>query len=199
MTIVSEPGLSRGMAAFCGNAHWLNPGAVSRDHQDSTEVVSIVEQKALTPTNSRPYAKSTPAYTLSRPRRCWRISTSSQPTMRIRRSFTLPTWPACCTAAGERVVAFRTDRPEEVRGAEHDCRTGALDADAARRHRNRLMAAGVTIFRPGNLRDRPRRGGCADTVIEPFVQLLGRHAGLAPTAASAPIRSWKTARWVTRS
>jgi bifunctional UDP-N-acetylglucosamine pyrophosphorylase/glucosamine-1-phosphate N-acetyltransferase len=78
-------------------------------------------------------------------------------------------------AAGERVVAIQAaETTEEVLGANTIAELVALDATLRATTANRLMAAGVTIFRPetcvidADVQVEP------DTVIEPFVQLLGR-------------------------
>jgi len=78
-------------------------------------------------------------------------------------------------AAGERVVAIQAaETTSEVLGANTIAELVALDATLRAATANRLMAAGVTIFRPetcvidADVQVEP------DTVIEPFVQLLGR-------------------------
>ena len=78
-------------------------------------------------------------------------------------------------AAGERVVAIQAaETTEEVLGANTIAELVALDATLRASTASRLMAAGVTIFRPetcvidADVQVEP------DTVIEPFVQLLGR-------------------------
>lgn len=76
-------------------------------------------------------------------------------------------------AAGERVVAFEAPNSAEVLGANTLAELASLDAtlrDAAAR---RLMASGVTIFRPDTCLIDACVQVAPDTVIEPFVQLLG--------------------------
>ena len=76
-------------------------------------------------------------------------------------------------AAGERVVAFRAPDPDELLGANTIAEMMALDAALRLATARRLMAAGVTIFRPETcVIDADVEVG-PDTVIEPFVQLLG--------------------------
>jgi bifunctional UDP-N-acetylglucosamine pyrophosphorylase / glucosamine-1-phosphate N-acetyltransferase len=76
-------------------------------------------------------------------------------------------------SAGERVVAFKAPDPDELLGANTMAEMMALDANLRNATARRLMAAGVTIFRPEtSVIDADVEVG-PDTVIEPFVQLLG--------------------------
>ncbi len=77
-------------------------------------------------------------------------------------------------AAGERVVAFQTPDPDELLGANTIAEMMALDASLRLATARRLMAAGVTIFRPETCVIDAEVEVAPDTVIEPFVQLLGR-------------------------
>jgi bifunctional UDP-N-acetylglucosamine pyrophosphorylase/glucosamine-1-phosphate N-acetyltransferase len=75
-------------------------------------------------------------------------------------------------SAGERVVAIQAAETTEVLGVNTIAELVALDATLRASTASRLMAAGVTIFRPetcvidADVQVEP------DTVIEPFVQLL---------------------------
>jgi bifunctional UDP-N-acetylglucosamine pyrophosphorylase / glucosamine-1-phosphate N-acetyltransferase len=78
------------------------------------------------------------------------------------------------TAAGKRVVALEAVDAGEVLGANTIAELVALDATLRSRTAEKLMTQGVTIFRPetcvidADVEIEP------DTVIEPYVQLLGR-------------------------
>jgi bifunctional UDP-N-acetylglucosamine pyrophosphorylase/glucosamine-1-phosphate N-acetyltransferase len=75
--------------------------------------------------------------------------------------------------AGEKVIASQTSNPEEVQGGNTIAELVAMDARIRVATANRHMAAGVTIFRPETcVIDADVKIG-ADTIIEPFVQLLG--------------------------
>jgi len=76
-------------------------------------------------------------------------------------------------AAGERVVSFKAPDPAELLGANTMAEMMALDANLRIATARRLMAAGVTIFRPETSVIDADVEVAADTVIEPFVQLLG--------------------------
>jgi bifunctional UDP-N-acetylglucosamine pyrophosphorylase/glucosamine-1-phosphate N-acetyltransferase len=74
---------------------------------------------------------------------------------------------------GERVVAMAAESVEEVLGANTIAEMMPLDAAMRMGSAKRLMAKGVTIFRPETcVIDAAVEVG-PDTVIEPFVQLLG--------------------------
>jgi bifunctional UDP-N-acetylglucosamine pyrophosphorylase/glucosamine-1-phosphate N-acetyltransferase len=74
---------------------------------------------------------------------------------------------------GERVVAMAAESVEEVLGANTIAEMMPLDAAMRMVSAKRLMAEGVTIFRPETcVIDAAVEVG-PDTVIEPFVQLLG--------------------------
>jgi len=76
--------------------------------------------------------------------------------------------------AGERVVATRTQDASEILGSNTRAELVELDQKMRRDKCLKLMAAGVTIFYPEScVIDADVEVG-ADTVIEPFVQLLGR-------------------------
>lgn len=75
--------------------------------------------------------------------------------------------------AGERVVAIEAPDPAEVLGANTRAELASLDAALRAAHASRLMATGVTIFRPETGVIDADVEVAPDTVIEPFVQLLG--------------------------
>jgi bifunctional UDP-N-acetylglucosamine pyrophosphorylase/glucosamine-1-phosphate N-acetyltransferase len=72
------------------------------------------------------------------------------------------------------VVAIEAAEAAEVLGANTIAELVALDATLRTVATNRLMAAGVTIFRPETCVIDAEVEVAPDTVIEPFVQLLGR-------------------------
>ena len=76
--------------------------------------------------------------------------------------------------AGERVVAIPSGDPAEVLGANTRAELAQLDAFMRERKTRELMDSGVTIYRPETCVIDCDVTVEADTVIEPFVQLLGR-------------------------
>jgi bifunctional UDP-N-acetylglucosamine pyrophosphorylase/glucosamine-1-phosphate N-acetyltransferase len=80
---------------------------------------------------------------------------------------------AVLTSAGKQVVAVEAAAAAEVLGANTIAELVALDATMRTATAKRLMAAGVTIFRPDTCVIDADVSIQPDTVIEPFVQLLG--------------------------
>lgn len=76
-------------------------------------------------------------------------------------------------AAGERVVAIEAAEPTEVLGANTIAEMMDLDAALRLATAKKLMATGVTIFRPETCVIDAEVEVAPDTIIEPFVQLLG--------------------------
>jgi bifunctional UDP-N-acetylglucosamine pyrophosphorylase/glucosamine-1-phosphate N-acetyltransferase len=72
------------------------------------------------------------------------------------------------------VVALKVDEPSEVLGANTLAELSTLDALLRFRKAYALMANGVTIYRPETCVIDPDVEISADTILEPFVQILGR-------------------------
>jgi bifunctional UDP-N-acetylglucosamine pyrophosphorylase/glucosamine-1-phosphate N-acetyltransferase len=147
-------------------------GRVLRTSKDSPDVDAIIEQKALKPDqqqnlteiNSGIYAFQT-APLLAH---LEKLTANN-----VHGELYLTDMAALLRAAGERVVAIEADSAVEVLGANTIAELVALDATLRIATANRLMAAGVTIFRPETCVIDADVEVAADTVIEPFVQLLG--------------------------
>jgi bifunctional UDP-N-acetylglucosamine pyrophosphorylase/glucosamine-1-phosphate N-acetyltransferase len=142
------------------------------EEPESKEVAAIIEQKALTAEqqkireiNSGIYAFRTAPLleNLDRLDAC-------NPNKEVR----LTDMAGLLRAAGERVVAIQAAEAIEVLGANTIAELVALDATLRAATASRLMAQGVTIFRPETCVIDAAVEVAADTVIEPFVQLLGR-------------------------
>jgi bifunctional UDP-N-acetylglucosamine pyrophosphorylase/glucosamine-1-phosphate N-acetyltransferase len=138
----------------------------------ATEVVSaIIEQKALAPgqqgwreINSGIYAFS------SRPlfAHLDKLTTDN-----AHQEFYLTDMAAILTQAGEKVAAVLAADAPEVLGANTRAELAGLDALLRARKCHELMAGGVSIFRPDTCVIDAEVEIGPDTVIEPFVQLLG--------------------------
>ncbi len=147
-------------------------GRVLRTSAGSAEVEAIVEQNALSPEqqslseiNSGIYAFKTESL----------LAHLDELTINdVHAELYLTDMAGLLRAAGERVVAVQTPHAAEVLGANTIADLVALDDALRTATAKRLLAAGVTIFRPGTcvIDDEVEIG--ADTIIEPFVQLLGR-------------------------
>ena len=147
-------------------------GRVIRKSAGSAEVSAIVEQKALTAEqqnapeiNSGIYAFSSEALFAQ----LGKLQTNN-----AHGEYYLTDVAGLLAANGKRVVALAVDDPVEVLGANTIAEMMELDAAQRMATARRLMADGVTIFRPETVVIDAEVSIGADTVIEPYVQLLGR-------------------------
>jgi bifunctional UDP-N-acetylglucosamine pyrophosphorylase/glucosamine-1-phosphate N-acetyltransferase len=146
-------------------------GRVARRAIGSPEVTAILEQKALTAEqqslpeiNSGIYAFAVPALT----KEINKLSTNN-----AHGEYYLTDMAALLVAAGDRVVAIEAADAAEVLGANTLAELVALDRTMRLNKANALMAEGVTIFAPETSRIDAEVEVGADTILEPFVQLLG--------------------------
>jgi bifunctional UDP-N-acetylglucosamine pyrophosphorylase/glucosamine-1-phosphate N-acetyltransferase len=146
-------------------------GRVLRKKPDSPEVKAIIEQKALAPDqhglreiNSGIYAfKAEPLF----------AHIGELKTENAHGEYYLTDMAGLLVAASERVVAVEAANLVEVLGANTIAEMMELDRELRLDTAHRLMAQGVTILRPETtVIDTAVEVG-PDTVIEPFVQLLG--------------------------
>jgi bifunctional UDP-N-acetylglucosamine pyrophosphorylase/glucosamine-1-phosphate N-acetyltransferase len=144
---------------------------VLRKSPGAPEVTAIVEQKALTPEqrgereiNSGIYAfRVEPLF----------AHISGLKTDNAHGEFYLTDMARLLVQAGERVVALEAPNAVEVLGGNTIAEMMELDRELRLDTARRLMAQGVTILRPETtVIDASVEVG-PDTVIEPFVQLLG--------------------------
>jgi bifunctional UDP-N-acetylglucosamine pyrophosphorylase / glucosamine-1-phosphate N-acetyltransferase len=151
-------------------------GRVLRASADKPEVTAIVEQKALRPDqlsapeiNSGIYCFDTLALF---------AKLDALDTNNAHGEFYLTDVAAMLVAEGKRVVAIKGDSVDEVLGANTIAEMMHLDAAMRLATARRLMAAGVTIFRPETCVIDSAVTVGPDTIIEPYVQLLGNtHIG----------------------
>jgi bifunctional UDP-N-acetylglucosamine pyrophosphorylase / glucosamine-1-phosphate N-acetyltransferase len=146
-------------------------GRVIHPSPDSHEVVAIVEQKMLAPHQLSLREVNMGLYAF---RTAPLLAHLGKLTADNRHGeLYLTDMAQVLHAAGERVVAFRTPDPDELLGANTIAEMMDLDANLRLATAQRLMAAGVTIFRPETCVIDASVEVAPDTVIEPFVQLLG--------------------------
>jgi bifunctional UDP-N-acetylglucosamine pyrophosphorylase/glucosamine-1-phosphate N-acetyltransferase len=152
--------------------HPTGYGRVFRRSPDSPEVVAVIEQKSLTPdqismreVNSGMYAFRTSALI----EHIGKLTPNN-----AHGELYLTDMAGILNAAGERVVATQAVDAAEILGANTIAELVSLDAALRAATASRLMASGVTIFRPDTCVIDAEVEVAADTVIEPFVQLLGR-------------------------
>ena len=142
-----------------------------RKGRQTDEVERIVEQKALRGRESRQreinsgiYAFATkPLYAHIR-----RLTTDN-----AHQEFYLTDMAEHLCEAGEKVVALRAQDSSEVLGVNTRLELAQLDARLRDKKARELMEAGITIFRPETCDIDADVQIRADTVIEPFVQLIG--------------------------
>jgi bifunctional UDP-N-acetylglucosamine pyrophosphorylase/glucosamine-1-phosphate N-acetyltransferase len=146
-------------------------GRVVRKSNNSDEIREIVEPKALTPELAKAKEINSGIYAFSSKPLFAHID--SLGTRNAHGEFYLTDMAAILVAAGERVLALQAEDADEVLGANTIAEMMAIDGKLRLITARRLMAEGVTIFRPETtVIDAGVMVG-ADTVIEPFVQLLG--------------------------
>ncbi len=147
-------------------------GRIFRKHGgQSDEVERIVEQKQLTPEQARNREINSGIY-------AFRVKplfanldkiTTDNP----HGEYYLTDMAAILGTAGEKVVAIRADDSHEVLGVNTRQDLAALDAHLRLQKCQQLMTSGVSIFKPETcMIDADVEVG-PDTILEPFVQLLG--------------------------
>lgn len=147
-------------------------GRVIHPAAGSVEVVAIIEQKMLTPEQIPLREVNMGLYAFRTAPLLAHLGTLTN--NNPHGELYLTDMAQVLHAAGERVVAFKTANAGELLGANTIAEMMALDANLRIATAQRLMAAGVTIFRPETtVIDADVEVG-PDTVIEPFVQLLGK-------------------------
>lgn len=146
-------------------------GRVIRKETQPEEVLAIVEQKALTRAQAGVKEINSGIYAFARKPLAAHLG--SLDANNAHGEFYLTDMAALLAEAGERVVALRSDNPDELLGANTIEEMMRLDAKLRLRNARRLMAKGVTIFQPETTVIDPDVEVGADTIIEPFVQLLG--------------------------
>ena len=146
-------------------------GRVVRKSIESDEVTAIVEAKALTPETSKAREINSGIYAFATKSLIEHIHTLG--TQNAHGEYYLTDMAAILVAAGERVLALEAPDPDEVLGANTIAEMMEIDGKLRWLTARRLMAEGVSIFRPETVVIDSSVTVGADTVIEPFVQLLG--------------------------
>ena len=147
-------------------------GRVIRTGAGSDRVKAIVEQKALSKSqqkereiNSGIYAFATQPLFAN----IDRITTANS-----HGELYLTDMAALLVKSKATVVALKAEDAAEVLGANTLAELSSLDATMRARKSNALMAEGVSVYRPETCVIDPDVEIGADTILEPFVQLLGR-------------------------
>ena len=147
-------------------------GRILRPSAGSAEIEAIVEQKSLAPGQEKVSEINSGIYVFEvKPLLAHLDKLEAE---NAHRELYLTDMARLLRAAGERVVGIQADDAEEILGANTIAEMMALDAKQNAITVARLMAAGVTIYRPETCVIDPDVEVAADTVIEPFVQLRGK-------------------------
>ncbi len=146
-------------------------GRILRRSPELPEVMAIVEQKSLDAEQMEVREINSGIY-------CFRTEALFRKldglgTDNAHGEFYLTDVAAMLVADGERVVAVQAENVDEVLGANTIAEMMHLDAAMRMSTVRKLMARGVTIFRPETCVIDPTVEVGPDTVLEPFVQLLG--------------------------
>jgi bifunctional UDP-N-acetylglucosamine pyrophosphorylase/glucosamine-1-phosphate N-acetyltransferase len=146
-------------------------GRVLRRAPDRPDVTAIVEHKALTPEQLAAPEINSGIYCFETEALFAKLDLLS--TDNAHGEFYLTDVAAMLVADGRRVVAIKADSVDEVLGANTIAEMMYLDQVMRTDSARRLMAQGVTIFRPDTCVIDAEVTVGPDTVIEPYVQLLG--------------------------
>ncbi|HKV95166.1 MAG TPA: bifunctional UDP-N-acetylglucosamine diphosphorylase/glucosamine-1-phosphate N-acetyltransferase GlmU [Candidatus Angelobacter sp.] len=134
-------------------------------------VKAIVEQKALSKAQQKAREINSGIYAFATKPLLAHIDRLSPEN--AHHEFYLTDMAALLVKAKATVVALKANDPAEVLGANTLAELASLDAAMRARKCNELMAAGVSIYRPDTCVIDPEVEIGADTILEPFVQLLG--------------------------
>jgi bifunctional UDP-N-acetylglucosamine pyrophosphorylase / glucosamine-1-phosphate N-acetyltransferase len=146
-------------------------GRVLRVAEGAPEVVAIVEQKSLRPEQLGAPEINSGIYCFETAELFGKLDLLS--TNNAHGEFYLTDVAAMLVGDGKRVVAVKAESVDEVLGANTIAEMMHLDAAMRMATARRLMSEGVTIFRPETCVIDAQVSVGADTVIEPYVQLLG--------------------------
>ena len=152
--------------------HPTGYGRILRKSARSAEVLGIVEEKSASPVQKKIREINSGFYVFDVKELYANISGLS--TENAQREYYLTDMAAVLRKARRRVVAWRTETPREVLGGNTRAELADLDEQMRLAKCRQLMADGVTIFYPATCVIDADVEVEPDTVIEPYVQLLGQ-------------------------
>ena len=138
----------------------------------SSEVQVIVEEKSATPAQKEIREINAGFYVFATPQLFSHITKLS--TANPHAEYYLTDMAEVLRQARQRVVVWKTDYPGEVLGANTRAELSYIDYQMRMRKCHELMAEGVSIFFPATCVIDNDVRIAPDTVIEPFVQILGQ-------------------------
>jgi bifunctional UDP-N-acetylglucosamine pyrophosphorylase/glucosamine-1-phosphate N-acetyltransferase len=163
-------------------------GRILRKSSGSTEVQAIVEEKSASPAQKKIREINAGFYVFALPQLLAHIAKLS--TANPHAEYYLTDMAGVLRQAKQRVVVWKTENSAEVLGANTRAELSLIDSQMRLRKCHQLMAAGVTIFYPATCVIDSDVEIAADTVLEPFVQILGRSR----IGAGCRIRSYSVIR-----
>jgi len=163
-------------------------GRVIRKTTRSSEVQAIVEEKSATPAQKHIHEINAGFYAFAVPQLFAYIEKLS--TANPHAEYYLTDMAEVLRQARQRVVVWKTENAAEVLGANTRAELSFIDYQLRMRKCHELMAEGVTVFYPATCVVDADVEIAPDTVLEPFVQILGRSR----IGADCRIRSYSVIR-----
>ncbi len=152
--------------------HPTGYGRIIRKTSRSAEVQAIVEEKSTSSAQKKIHEINAGFYAFAVPELFAHIEKLS--TANPHGEYYLTDMAGVLRRARERVVVWKSDNPMEVLGANTRAELSFIDRQMRMRKCQQLMADGVSIFYPETCVIDNDVEIAADTVIEPFVQILGK-------------------------
>jgi bifunctional UDP-N-acetylglucosamine pyrophosphorylase/glucosamine-1-phosphate N-acetyltransferase len=163
-------------------------GRVLRKNPRSAEVQAVVEEKSATPPQKAIREINAGFYVFALPQLFSHIEKLS--TANPHGEYYLTDMAEVLRRAKQRVVVYKTENPGEVLGANTRAELSFIDYQIRMRKCQQLMDEGVTIFYPATCVIDDEVEIAPDTIIEPFVQILGKSR----IGAGCCIRSYSVIR-----
>jgi bifunctional UDP-N-acetylglucosamine pyrophosphorylase/glucosamine-1-phosphate N-acetyltransferase len=152
--------------------HPAGYGRVIRKNPRSAEVQAIVEEKSANPAQKKIREINAGFYVFAVPQLVSHIEKLS--TANPHSEYYLTDMAEVLRNSRQRVVVWKTENSAEVLGANTRAELSVIDYQFRMRKCHELMTAGITIFYPATCVIDNDVEIAADTVIEPFVQILGK-------------------------
>ena len=147
-------------------------GRIIRKKAHGAEVQAIVEEKAASPAQKKIHEINAGFYVFAASQLFAHIGKLS--TANPHGEYYLTDMAEVLGQAGQRVVVWKTENSREVLGANTRAELSFIDCQIRMRKCDELMAEGVTIFYPATCVIDSDVEISPDTLIEPFVQILGK-------------------------
>ncbi len=152
--------------------HPTGYGRVIRKNTRSAEVQAIIEEKSASPAQKKIREINAGFYVFAAPQLFSHIRQLS--TANPHAEYYLTDMAKVLRQARQRVVVWKTGNPVEILGANTRAELSYIDYQMRMRKCHQLMADGVTVFFPATCVIDDDVAIAPDTVIEPFVQILGK-------------------------